>query len=1155
MDYVGIVDVDGDGRLDVVATSSNTYSSASFTVFSTKDGLVWSAMTAAVSGTRTWRAVADVNGDGLLDAVTYSSGGVRVALQSGRDADTVYTPQTRPLDLRLAPCMLDRFSFACVAANIAASSRCVADTLMLEPGVYSCVADAHFCLGSVIFECADAAAGRGPGPVHGGRTSAADVATVGRLTALAELHGTPGLRVNGNGAALELRNATIRGCRASEPGDDQVMVDVGVGGAVLASGGGRVAATGSLFADNSAAGEGGSLAVRGSGTVAELEKSVIDGSMAGRGGGVSVSSGARLEVRDGTVIRGCTASGDGGGAWVGPGGATLAMVGGEVSDNTAGGIGSGGGLHVVGGSQADLDGVTVRGNRAGSAGGGLAIVASSVSSGLAVARASVDVPEVTAVSGDAERAKAGYAAANRLSDCVITGNTAGTFGHGLAVCGEGVGVSGAATRWRDNAGRDDVFVCAAEGVAASLAGPETVPWLRVASDAAAEVLTASSGTRIAAPLSRLEWVTAPAGTVTSGDGPRATVVGVDWLGREHIEPELDVAVVVDAPSGMLVSGETTSAMSQAVTAVPGVSVSVLASVASSVTLPAPVSMRVEAVTSRSGGHTVGGLAAAFEVTGCGMGAGASVQSTVSGNMVVDVVVCAACVEGTMSTSVSLDGCVAVPSCPLNTQRLAGSGAINVTSGSGVDDCVCKPGFWSRTGRSGVACDACPRGGVCDGGLDSPRAAPGFFPDADSEAVFVACPASEACLGSGQCAAGYTARLCAQCADGYFALGGRCRKCRPVANAMVTVALLIGALVVTGVLLAFNLTEGLRYKFAAAMIGLNGLQMSAIYGRLDFEWGPVARVYFDIASAVNLDVELTSPECSLVRGADVWVLKWALTLILPVFVALAICGAATVYGLLIAQGSGWWFETAIMARKAGLVLCMTFMFTDEGKASMGVCALAVALGHLVYVRPYASDFHNRLAMLVLAATTLALYGGTLKDAPLRMAWVSTWVVVILIALVGGNGYDLWRMQRSEKAIEDAEYFVAGGFATALASASGERPRSASVEMGTVMVEGVAWETLGSGNELALSSVEASRGVLSPIGSGRAEACLSLPTLGGIGSDPAPHEVSGFGWAAAGASPYHSEISMGGAAQAGSLLALSMSSSSSTSSSSSSSSSSS
>ena len=302
------------------------------------------------------------------------------------------------------------------------------------------------------------------------------------------------------------------------------------------------------------------------------------------------------------------------------------------------------------------------------------------------------------------------------------------------------------------------------------------------------------------------------------------------------------------------------------------------------------------------------------------------------------------------------------------------------------------------------------------------------------------------------------------------------------------------------------------------------------------------MYFDVVSSVNLNIELTSPECSLASGTDAWVVKLVLTLILPVFVGLGLAAVGLVFGGLIKGGVGWfggktlaqlvpagvrawfqglvllylpltsaalsvfgcrrdeagrwvldadparscytsswwaglfplglvatlvyafalpgclvwvlwrkrrtldgvtftlrfgflvgrfresewWFEAAILARKLLVVVCMTFFFTEEGKANAAVFALLGSLVQLVYTWPYAAALHNGLAVIVLFATISILYAGTFADRTFRRVGVVGGIVVNVLAIVVGNALDVWRIVREEKEVEEEEFFQEGVF---------------------------------------------------------------------------------------------------------------------------------
>eukprot|EP00300_Choanocystis_sp_HF-7_P031654 c41200_g1_i1.p1 GENE.c41200_g1_i1~~c41200_g1_i1.p1 ORF type:complete len:184 (-),score=23.27 c41200_g1_i1:243-794(-) len=53
----------------------------------------------------------------------------------------------------------------------------------------------------------------------------------------------------------------------------------------------------------------------------------------------------------------------------------------------------------------------------------------------------------------------------------------------------------------------------------------------------------------------------------------------------------------------------------------------------------------------------------------------------------------------------------------------------------------------------------------------------------------------------------------------------------------------------------------------------------------------------MGSALNVNFQLSSPECSIAPSLDAWTLKWALTMLLPVFAAVCIALVALLFCLL------------------------------------------------------------------------------------------------------------------------------------------------------------------------------------------------------------------------------------------------------------------
>merc|ERR1711916_211286 len=75
-----------------------------------------------------------------------------------------------------------------------------------------------------------------------------------------------------------------------------------------------------------------------------------------------------------------------------------------------------------------------------------------------------------------------------------------------------------------------------------------------------------------------------------------------------------------------------------------------------------------------------------------------------------------------------------------------------------------------------------------------------------------------------------------------------------------------------------------------------------YGQLNLDFGPIAERLLDVVSVINLSLELTSPECSI--SSDPWVLKWVLTLLLPLWTVCVLVVVGGVFAVLIKFRVGW-----------------------------------------------------------------------------------------------------------------------------------------------------------------------------------------------------------------------------------------------------------
>jgi len=326
-----------------------------------------------------------------------------------------------------------------------------------------------------------------------------------------------------------------------------------------------------------------------------------------------------------------------------------------------------------------------------------------------------------------------------------------------------------------------------------------------------------------------------------------------------------------------------------------------------------------------------------------------------------------------------------------------------------------------------------------------------------------------------------------------------------------------------------------------------------YGQVELEWPSVVQTYFDVVSFVNLNFDLSSPECATVTD-DVWLVKWWVTVLLPLL-AIIPFGIVIVIALLMSKftnkmsitpaslldaarraylqllvllylplaamatsymacrkdkngrwvleaspskscyGTWYWnyfgpavffsvgytvgipamvfyvlsklrkrvdpdlfslkfaflvgrftpadfrFEVWIMARKAAVVMAMTFFRSPLTKANIAILMLVGSFVQLTRFRPYLSAFHNWLAMLCLSSCIAILWAGTFEEKEPRNIGAISGMVINVLAIVVGNAIDLYlifvREKEAEKMFmeeEDGEFNemddfgVVGSFAT-------------------------------------------------------------------------------------------------------------------------------
>ena len=909
-------DVTGDHKVEIVALNAPSLLAQVAVYENTDPGLAWTR-TLVFSSPSTTRSshvfLADFDGDNNLDVMVSADAALHWANHLERDAlSGSLVPREMVLDLGVYAGTNVTIPFELVDRALSELSRCSRrDTLVLPQAVYGCRRDSH----RVIANSVRIQAAPGATPVFACDNGVlflvvegGDLELVGlriENTGISEKssRGAPGLRAEGKLARLGLVNSTLVGGTSTL---SSLVSSSGLGGCVLAVGGGSVDITGSVLQQCVASTAGGAAAVTGSSLDGTLSRmSMVDSvvsdclvtGVAGVGGGIAVQSGGVLSVSRTSLTRNSVA-GNGGALSVLGGTATVSSS--TIAANTAG-RGGGGGLAVLAAGLCNVTASRVENNTAVFGG---AIFAGPRPEDVVAADSAADVGVGSLVAGD--KASVG------LDSVVMVRNVGTRWGGGVYACQAEIDVSGQGSMWAENVAllsphmgsSADAFVCAVapgEPFTPDRSVPTGIPWISMAPDVFASVGT---GWHIHGPIAALAWVEnrVPESEIETGGFPRGTVELLDWFGSKveyvraiaqttitspalvpvTLPPMVLSGVVSDIPNGQQLRVMDTSVSD--ITAVVGVVV----------------------VQTRASAWPVSELTADVTVTPCGVGRGASTQTvpTPSGGFM-NATTCVPCVESSESLEISFAPCVAFGECPANTVRNEGS------------ECLCERGFWVLTGTSGVACEVCPVGGECSGGLARPSAAVGYFPkEGVSSTNFVEC-GRIGCLRNGECATGYHGYMCSACEPGYYSVSEvECAKC-PSAPVARIVAASVALVVLAGVVAFFiswssaraasraasraqastglvsqEIINGFRIRSLPTSLGLITVtfQVVGIISEAELAWSPVTFQMLTLLNVFNIDSRSVAAECALTS----WHTAYLVSLLVSfVFLLLVVCGVMAI----------------------------------------------------------------------------------------------------------------------------------------------------------------------------------------------------------------------------------------------------------------------
>ena len=144
--------------------------------------------------------------------------------------------------------------------------------------------------------------------------------------------------------------------------------------------------------------------------------------------------------------------------------------------------------------------------------------------------------------------------------------------------------------------------------------------------------------------------------------------------------------------------------------------------------------------------------------------------------------------------------------------------------------------------------------------------------------FAGCQPPEACAGNNTCSLGYTGERCGVCILGFYKFDGECVRCPDLAGLYIALFVL-GILFIAGAGWWLNKQ---KINLAFVSIGVDYLQVLALFARTKVSWPPFILAIFRALSALNLNIDLAAPEC--LSPEIGYGTKWTATMLLPLLVA-------------------------------------------------------------------------------------------------------------------------------------------------------------------------------------------------------------------------------------------------------------------------------
>ena len=839
-----------------------------------------------------WFAIADMDADGDDDLiiVDYSFRSIRWLPVYSKDMFYATPPRLLAWDPSLPQCAEGQTTISCLRANMGRTSRCVADTLYIPPGVYQC-SSRHIPItasvklvgmgpspSDVVFDCQ---ASRVLFQVAGeGTRVELQSMTLSRLGIDAAVsRGSPGLQVIDSATLVMDRVSVLNSVATAIP--DLDLFDAGLGGGVLVRSGATLITTDTLFDACSASVGGGAVALVGqdstftalSGTRITNCVSAVDG------GAVFVSEGGVLNLHGPNVVFSSnTALAGSGGAVFAETLSSLLLEGTDVvlSSNSAT-SGYGGGIGLRPGARIELEpGVRIENNLA-KLGGGLGVLSGRAETITSLdSIIDLDYSLVLDSPFGAEPDQGLW-----LDGVTFAGNVAVLYGGGMALCGDERPIhSFTNVVWGDGnqalaggglSSSQLIFACASNVVDLGGHGPP----------------------------SQLAFVNPPLSTVYAGGSLGGEIRVSDVWGSHVSYTAMAIRLSIQLGPDTRIT-EVFEEFDFEVDSLTGLGQVPSVSIYARKDLDEPVDEYTGVTTWELGPavsafgaasqNILSGMAGSLTVSPCGPGYGGVASGTDDNGE--NILLCGPCPQGLHKAGTSFGPCVVIVGCPITGVNVAPPNA-------SLPECVCRNGFMfagpdplDTSGLELPLCVPCPVGGVCFQGTGPPYAATGFF--GTDNTTFLRCLRPAACPGGPECAPGYEGYLCNLCSPGFYSNSlSECVECPPAGYALLIagcIAILFMGVVAAAISVVMHSrlketfkdwAQGSRTRQrgsvpASLSMVVVAVQVVALLGQAKLGWPSEAKRVFRTLSFFNVDVNLFASECTL----DSFHVKYAFSVCIP-----------------------------------------------------------------------------------------------------------------------------------------------------------------------------------------------------------------------------------------------------------------------------------